>query len=79
MAIKERSEQAEKTRNCASSWEFVARCSWLRLDMAGRWPPRLAPIPATLAPMSTRRGWGEDGIFFEHAYASSPQPTSTRR
>jgi integrase len=26
----------------------------------------MAPIPATLAPMSARRRWGEDGIFFEH-------------
>ena len=36
------------------------------LHVAGRWPPRMAPIPATLPLMGTRRGWGEDGIFFEH-------------
>src|SRR5215469_7800347 len=26
----------------------------------------MAPISASLAPMNARRGWGEDGIFFEH-------------
>jgi integrase len=44
----------------------MAGYRWTALHVAGRWPPRMAPIPATLAPMGTRRGWGEDGIFFEH-------------
>jgi len=32
------------------SCDNVARDRRLRLDKAGRWPPRLAPIPATMRP-----------------------------
>jgi hypothetical protein len=34
--------------------------------MAGRWPPRMAPRSCYHEAMSARRGWGQDGIFFEH-------------
>src|ERR1700730_10871266 len=66
MDIRGRSDQATKAHDRAPTCRFRAAHRCPTLHVAGRWPPRLAPITATLAPMSTRRGWGEDGIFFEH-------------
>jgi integrase len=43
---------------------------WTSLGGAARgWPmaPKNGPHPCYSRPMATRRGWGEDGIFFEHA------------
>jgi integrase len=44
----------------------MTRHRWPLLHMAGSWPPRLAPILGILRHVTTRRRWGEDGIFFEH-------------
>lgn len=50
----------------------MAGDGWLSLHMAGRWPPRMAPIFAAPEPMSARCGWGEDGIFFEDGCRGLP-------
>ena len=44
----------------------MARRGLNKLNVAGRWPPELAPISPIMGTVNSRRGWGEDGIFFEH-------------
>jgi integrase len=34
--------------------------------MAGSWLPEMAPILAIMGAMTTRRGWREDAIYFDH-------------
>jgi len=49
----------------APSWKYVADRGLRGLYVAGTWPPEWPPY-LYHRPMSSRRGWREDGVFFEH-------------